>query len=64
MALKGAGDLIKTASAIYLEVNEKELYKGCGLIGEIDSMLAKYGFNRVITNMTIHAWGDALYIRV
>jgi FkbM family methyltransferase len=63
MALKGAGDLIKTASAIYLEVNEKELYKGCGLIGEIDSMLAEYGFNRVATNMTVHAWGDALYIR-
>ena len=63
MALKGAGDLIKTASAIYLEVNEKELYKGCGLIGEIDSMLAEYGFTRVATNMTVHAWGDALYIR-
>lgn len=63
MALKGAGDLIKHASAIYLEVNEKELYKGCGLIGEIDSMLAEYGFTRVITSMTPHAWGDALYIR-
>jgi FkbM family methyltransferase len=63
MALKGAGDLIKHAAAIYLEVNEKELYKGCGLIGEIDSMLATHGFHRVATNMTVHAWGDALYIR-
>lgn len=63
MALKGAGDLIKHAAAIYLEVNEKELYKGCGLIGEIDSMLDSYGFVRVATEMTVHAWGDALYIR-
>jgi FkbM family methyltransferase len=63
MALRGAGDWIKTAAAIYLEVNEKELYKGCGLIGEIDSMLAEYGFTRVHTKMTLHAWGDALYIR-
>jgi FkbM family methyltransferase len=63
MALTGAGDLIKHAAAIYLEVNEKELYKGCCLIGEIDSMLERYGFFRVATNMTVHSWGDALYIR-
>jgi FkbM family methyltransferase len=64
MALKGAGDLIKHASVIYLEVNEKELYKGCGLIGEIDAFLLEYGFTRVDTEMTIHGWGDALYVRV
>ena len=63
MALKGAGDLIHTAAAIYLEVNEKELYKGCGLIGEIDDFLLQYGFTRVATEMTVHGWGDALYIK-
>ena len=63
MALKGAGDLIKSAGAIYLEVNEKELYKGCGLIGEIDAFLLGYGFTRVDTEMTVHGWGDALYVR-
>jgi FkbM family methyltransferase len=63
MALRGAGDLIQTAAAIYLEVNEKELYKGCGLIDEIDRFLNDYGFVRVKTEMTIHGWGDALYIR-
>jgi len=62
LALKGAVNSIKHAKAIYLEVNEKELYKGCGLITEIDEFLAKYNFKRVLTNMTIHAWGDALYI--
>jgi len=62
MALKGATKYIQHAKAIYLEVNEKELYKGCGLIGEIDSFLATYNFRRFITNMTQHGWGDALYI--
>lgn len=62
LALKGAVNSIKHAKAIYLEVNEKELYKGCGLITEVDEFLAKYNFKRVMTNMTIHSWGDALYI--
>ena len=62
MALKGATKYIKYAKAIYLEVNEKELYKGCGLIEEIDTLLSSYGFKRILTNMTGHGWGDALYI--
>lgn len=64
MALKGASEYIQYAKAMYLEVNEKELYKGCGLIGEIDAFLETYNFKRVITNMTPHGWGDALYIRM
>ena len=62
MALRGAVKSIQHAKAIYLEVNEKELYKGCGLIGEIDAFLARYNFKRVLTNMTGHGWGDALYV--
>ena len=62
MALKGATKSIKYAKAIYLEVNEKELYKNCGLIDEIDVFLAQHNFKRVLTNMTQHGWGDALYI--
>lgn len=62
MALKGATKYIKNAKALYLEVNEKELYKGCGLIGEIDAFLSQYGFKRVLTEMTQHGWGDALYL--
>jgi len=56
MALRGAIDSIKFAKALYLEVNEKELYKGCGLVGEIDAFLAKYKFKRVLTKMTSHGW--------
>jgi FkbM family methyltransferase len=62
MALKGATQYIKYAKAIYLEVNEKELYKNCGLITEIDTFLLQYNFKRVLTNITQHGWGDALYI--
>ena len=62
MALKGATKSIKYAKAIYLEVNEKELYKNCGLITEIDTFLLQYNFKRVLTNITQHGWGDALYI--
>jgi len=62
MALKGEVNSIKYAEALYMEVNEKELYKNCGLIEEIDAFLSEYNFTRVITNMTQHGWGDALYV--
>ncbi len=62
MALKGATQSIKYAKAIYLEVNEKELYKDCGLINDVDNFLSQYNFKRVLTRMTTHGWGDALYI--
>jgi FkbM family methyltransferase len=63
-ALKGAIKNIKYVKVIYLEVNEKELYKGCGLIDEVDLFLAEYGFKRVITNITKFGWGDALYVLI
>jgi hypothetical protein len=62
MALKGAVGSIKYAKAIYLEVNVNELYKGCGLIQEIDAFLRQYNFKRVLMNITQYGWGDALYI--
>ena len=62
MALKGAIQSIKYAKVLYLEVNKDELYKKCGLITEIDDFLSKYNFKRVLTNMTRHGWGDAIYI--
>jgi len=63
MALKGAVKSIQHANILYLEVNEKELYKDCGLINEIDEFLQEYKFKRVLTNMTCHGWGDAIYIK-
>jgi len=63
LALKGATNYIKNAKMIYLEVNEREVYKDCGLITEIDQLLSEYGFIRVLTAMTPAGWGDALYIQ-
>lgn len=63
LALKGASDAIKHVDVVYLEVNEKELYIGCALIGDIDKFMTTCGFKRVLTEMTCHGWGDALYIR-
>lgn len=62
MALRGATKYLPYAKALYLEVNKNELYKGCGLINEIDDFLATFKFKRVLTHMTRHGWGDALYI--
>ena len=63
MALHGATQSIQYATVIYIEVNEKELYKKCGLMHEIDTFLSNYSFKRVMTSMTEHGWGDAIYIK-
>ena len=62
-ALKGAAHILPHIKAIYAEVNEKMLYEGTGLLPELDEYLATFNFKRVITNMTQHGWGDALYIK-
>ena len=54
---------IKNVDVLYLEVNERELYKKCGLINEIDTFLSQYNFKRVLTEMTQFGWGDAIYIK-
>ena len=63
-ALKGAGDLLKVADVLYLEVNIDKLYKEGALMNEIDAYVATFGFIRVITEMTQYGWGDAVYIKV
>lgn len=64
LMLKGATDIIPFMEAIYLEVNKKELYKGCGLVEEIDEFLAQFAFFRVETEWCgDFGWGDALYVK-
>jgi len=63
LALKGAEESLKYANALYLEINEKELYENCALVGDIDKFLLPRGFSRANTHMTHHGWGDALYIK-
>jgi FkbM family methyltransferase len=62
-ALKGATNILPFINAIYAEVNEKELYEGCGLINELDEYLKLYNFTRLYTAMTQFGWGDALYVK-
>jgi len=62
VALCGAGDLLKDVKFIYTEVNFIEIYKDCGLIGKIDTLLQEYGFDRVATADSGCGWGDALYV--
>ncbi len=62
-ALISAGDNITAADAIYCEVNTEEVYKGCSLLGDLDTYLASHGFTRHSISMTDANWGDALYIK-
>jgi len=64
LALKGMGRLIDRFDHVYIEVNEKELYKGCPLVGEIDAFLAGRGFVAKEVKMTGSGWGDKYYQRV
>ncbi len=63
-ALKGAECVLPFANALYMEVNVEELYKGCGLLPEMDAYLKERGFDRVLTRMIPKGWDDALYIRL
>lgn len=63
-ALRSAGDLLRHADAIYAEVNTQEVYKGCGLLPDLDAFLESNGFKREMISMTGAGWGDALYVRV
>jgi len=62
--LKGSQELLQYADAIYTEVNTEEVYKQCGQLHEIDTLLEKHGLNRIELEMTSEGWGDALYVRI
>jgi FkbM family methyltransferase len=63
--LKGMGNYLSQASVkgIYLEVNQRELYKGIPLVQDMDDFLHAHHFFRVKTVMTPEGWGDAIYLR-
>lgn len=63
-ALKSGAELLKHVTAIYSEVNTEEVYKGCGLLSEMDTFLATHGFSRLQTKMTDYGWGDALWVKL
>lgn len=62
--LKGLGEYLNKFNYAYIEVNQRHLYVGCPLIGEIDHYLKGFGFRRVETKWCGNfGWGDALYIK-
>lgn len=63
LALRGMGDLLPKFDHAYIEVNTRELYKGCPLTQEIDAYLAPFGFLPMETKMTGAGWGDRYYKR-
>lgn len=63
LALQGGQKNLDYVDVLYLEVNQKELYLKCGLMKELDAFLEKYNFQRTLTKMTEHGWGDAIYIK-
>jgi len=63
LALRGMGDWLWLFDYAYVEVNTKELYKGCPFVRDIDDFLLRFDFLGAETKMTKHGWGDKLYIR-
>lgn len=63
-ALRSLGDLINSLDYIYVEINTKEVYRGCTRLDDLDDFLSKAGFKREITRRYLrHGWGEALFIR-
>jgi len=64
LALKGFGDMLNNVDYLFLEVNEKELYKGCMLLPEMCEYLIHFGFNLLEKQMWGDAgWGDAFFAK-
>ena len=63
-ALESLGNLLSRLDYIYVEINTKEVYKGCTKLSDLDEFLSKKGFKRILTRRYIrHGWGEALFIR-
>lgn len=61
--LKGAENYLSLFKYVMCEVNLQEVYKGCGLLPEIDEYLKTFGFVRKESEIFANAWGDAFYIK-
>lgn len=61
--LLGSEEILSKFRAIYMEVNTGEVYKGCGLLSDIEALLEKHSFKLVDINMTPYEWGDAFFVK-
>jgi FkbM family methyltransferase len=66
LAFQGATKTLPHLKWIYLEVNTREMYEGCAMVGDVDAYLGERGFERVATadEGWDHGFADALYVRV
>ena len=63
-ALISAGEYIRHADVVYVEVNEQSLYEGCALLPELEHFLNQQGLQLIGKKMTEQGWGDAIFLRV
>jgi FkbM family methyltransferase len=64
MALRGAVKQLEYIDFVYSEINQDEVYAGCARVEELDDFIGDFGFERILTAMTPHGWGDAFYFKV
>lgn len=62
LALKGMGSILDNIDTIYIEVNEKELYKGCCKLEDLDLFLFNLGFERKYLSL-LNGYGNAFYLK-
>ena len=63
LALKGGIKSLENVDVIITKIFLKELYFGCNMLKEYDDFLGQYLFRRVLTEITPHGWGEAVYIK-
>ena len=63
LALKGARESIIFVDVIITKIFTEEMYSGCALLKDIDTILNECGFVRIITEILPTGWGEAVYIR-
>lgn len=63
LALKGMGEMLRQFKWLYLEVNQEEVYKGNGLVGEVDKYVKSFGFHPITQVFTTARWGDKFYVK-
>lgn len=61
--LKGGVEFLNYIDYIITEVNRDELYKNCAMVGDLDTFLNYFNFQRVETEWAGGTWGDALYVK-
>lgn len=64
MALEGFSKYLDSVKAVYLEINDSDVYQGCSKTYQIDEFLNKFSFERKEKQMwDNHPWGDAFYYK-